>query len=440
MAHKALDRWVDGLAPFFEKVDPPKLTEISEHFMKTRKDLLGACMSSFIEELFGPYLEQEWAQCPRCGKKLHQKRLNKRDLSTFQGEFAIMRPYFYCADCTYGFHPLDEVLGLAPEHHQYDIQKKTTMLAADLPFDRSAFHFGELTGIEVGNHFIHETLNAVGEAATLDLVIPDRKEIERRIDEAMDTSGEPPVLVVASDGAHMPTRPKAARKKKRGKGQYKEAKGFRLYLLGPDERIIHVASWHQIEQFGQFAEDLAQVAQRIPKDKVRIALLGDGAEWLWKAMAQNFPEGCQVLDYYHCSEHVYTVADAQYGASLEGHQWAESVLARLSLDMASSVIAGLHRMKPITPLAKEEIEKLIGYLQHHRDRFHYRARKKEGMPIGSGGIESANKFICHTRLKRPGAWWLKENGNTMLRVRCAIYNGTFERVFQHYIEQKQRLK
>ena len=53
-----------------------------------------------------------------------------------------------------------------------------------------------------------------------------------------------------------------------------------------------------------------------------------------------------------CSEHVYTVADAQYGASLEGHQWAESVLARLSLDMASSVIAGLHRMKPITPLAK----------------------------------------------------------------------------------------
>ncbi len=30
-------------------------------------------------------------------------------------------------------------------------------------------------------------------------------------------------------------------------------------------------------------------------------------------------------------------------------------------------------------------------------------------------------IICHTRIKRSGAWWLKENCNAMLRVRCAIY-------------------
>lgn len=53
---------------------------------------------------------------------------------------------------------------------------------------------------------------------------------------------------------------------------------------------------------------------------------------------------------------------------------------------------------------------------------------KGGYPIGSGGIESANKFICHTRLKRSGAWWVKETGNEMLRIRCALYNGTYDKV------------
>ena len=53
-------------------------------------------------------------------------------------------------------------------------------------------------------------------------------------------------------------------------------------------------------------------------------------------------------------------------------------------------------MKPPNNAAKEEIRKLITYLTHNRDRIHYRSDRKGGYPIGSGGIESANKFICHT--------------------------------------------
>jgi hypothetical protein len=48
---------------------------------------------------------------------------------------------------------------------------------------------------------------------------------------------------------------------------------------------------------------------------------------------------------------------------------------------------------------------------------------------------SANKFISHVRLKRSGAWWYVERANEMLALRCAKYNGTFEKVFQLY---KQR--
>jgi len=77
---------------------------------------------------------------------------------------------------------------------------------------------------------------------------------------------------------------------------------------------------------------------------------------------------------------------------------------------------------------------LIIYLENQNNRLGYDDCKAQGMPIGSGGIESANKFIGHVRLKRSGAWWVIENGNGMLRLRCALYNGTFQRVFDNYVK------
>ncbi|AGA31839.1 hypothetical protein TVNIR_0126 [Thioalkalivibrio nitratireducens DSM 14787] len=99
------------------------------------------------------------------------------------------------------------------------------------------------------------------------------------------------------------------------------------------------------------------------------------------------------------------------------------------------MIWGLHRLQA-DAFARAEIDKLITYLQNHRQRIDDDACKAEGLPIGSGAIESANKFISHARLKRSGAWWVVTNGNGMLRLRCALYNGTFDRVFQKYRSQK----
>ena len=437
MAHEAIDLWVDGRTPLFEQQTPAQLNDLSNHFQESRQELLGACMKALVEKLYAGYLDQEWAGCPQCGKTLRRKRLDQKELSTLQGSFVIHRPYFYCPKCRHGFYPLDEALALAPEHHPYDIQQRITATAAQMPFAGSAEHFEDLTGIGVGNHFSHEILNAVGEAATLEVVIPEEQEIERRIIEATGPSGAPPVLVVAADGAMMPTRPKAARKGKRGKGRYQEVKGFRLYLLDGEEKIIPVASWHQVQDAERFHQDLAVVARRIDQSKVRIALLGDGASWLWSAMVECFPDGRQILDFYHCAEHVHAVAQAQYGeGALGGQQWAEATLIRLSMADVKTVLAGLCRMRPTNSEAQEEIRKLIGYLENNRHRIHYLSDLENGFPIGSGGIESANKFICHTRMKRSGAWWLLASGNAMLRIRCAIYNGTFNRVFENYMKRQ----
>ena len=94
------------------------------------------------------------------------------------------------------------------------------------------------------------------------------------------------------------------------------------------------------------------------------------------------------------------------------------------------------------PQAVAAIDDLLGYLHHNQGRINDRSQRKAGYPLGSGGIESANKFICHVRLKRSGAWWYVANSNHMLALRCAKYKGTFERVFEQYrhkvLEQSQQ--
>ena len=91
-------------------------------------------------------------------------------------------------------------------------------------------------------------------------------------------------------------------------------------------------------------------------------------------------------------------------------------------------------------MSAKAVAKLIGYLHAHRPRINYGAQRCGGSPLGSGGIESANKFICHVRLKRSGAWWYKGPSNQMLALRCATYNGTFERVFARYRQQQLETK
>jgi hypothetical protein len=432
MIHEKLDEWLDEVLPeVFSEDREPTLMEMSELLTRTRQKFLGEWLGVLIQEKYAELLDQEYAPCPACGR-MRKKRLDSgKELVSMQGSAKIQRPWFYCEDCSLGYCPLDEVLQVSRKKHQFDIQKKSIKLAAEVTFNRGGELFEDLTGQPLSDHFIHETFEAVGSEARIEEVLPGRAEVAERI-EAAAIGVWRPILVVASDGAHLPTRPKAGRKGRRGPGQWQEAKGFRIYLLGPD-RIIHVASWHQIQKEDEFGKDLALAASRIPTEGVRIALLGDGAEWLWKHMRACFPEGREILDYYHCAEHIYKVAKVQYGeGTIEALQWAESTITRLFFAEVKEVIAGLRRMKPRTKEAQEEIRKLIGYLQNNREKIHYRSDRKGGYPIGSGGIESANKFISHTRLKRSGAWWIKENGNAMLRIRCAIYNGTYDRVFDSY--------
>lgn len=103
----------------------------------------------------------------------------------------------------------------------------------------------------------------------------------------------------------------------------------------------------------------------------------------------------------------------------------------------SAVLGGLRRMQPTADEAAQARANGWEYRNAPRGRTTYRPLRRGGYPLGSGGLASSNKFICHVRLKRSGAWWYEANSNQMLALRCAKYNGTLEQVFVRY---QQRLR
>ncbi len=409
------------------------LEQISTHLLEQGQLITGALLEEVLKTRGADELERTQYPCPGCGDILCKKSDKSKDIETRHGKISVERPYFYCAACENGYFPFDEALGLAPQKKQYDLQRAATRLLSQLPYEEAAAIFFELTRVSITDYTIHEIGARVGEAAKIETVLPSRKKVEATIEELNCNKTWRPVLVVAADGAHLPTRPETgSREGKRGPGEYKEAKGFRVYLVG-QERIEQLMSWHQIANEEEFGEAIRFAATLIPTDDVRVCLIGDGAPWIWNHLTTAFPGAKEVLDYYHCSEHIHKLAEVHYPEDKNQQAlWIESTMSRLFVGDVQAVIWGLQRMQPSSKDAAEEIRKLIGYLENNEHRIDYKALRRGQYPLGSGGIESANKFICHVRMKRSGAWWYKINGNKVLRIRCAYYNGTFDEIFARY--------
>jgi hypothetical protein len=442
--HEELDQWLERVEEGMKRTQPT-LEELTQVVWELRQEWTQAVSEGLVEKAYGLEQQRQTLACPGCGRLLKARGLHERTVETLVGEIRLRRPYFYCERCGQGSYPLDEALGVVGRKKQPAVQRAVVRLTKEVPYETACELFEELTGLRMGEQTAHTLTNEVAEGIGVREVAPTAEEIAAQVVQVAAGKRRRPVMVLAIDGAHVPTRPETAqgrrpgRKKKRAKraywqGEWREAKGFRFYLVD-DDRIVHVLSWHQIqEDEGLFAAlSLVKEAGLIPEEQVRLCVVADGAHWIWSRVKELFPTAREVLDYYHCSQHLHAVAAAQYGEQPhKALEWVEAMMARLFVGEVDRVRGGLKRMQPATIKAGAEINNLLTYLQNNRHRVHYGAQRKGGYPLSRGGIESAHKFICHVRLKRSGAWWYVTNGNHMLALRCAKYNGTFERVFDRY--------
>ena len=426
-----------------------RLAEVTEAVWQLRQELTGGLSETIVAHAHGGERTRQSARCPQCDRRLPARSVVARTVETMVGPVPVERPCFSCTSGCGGVYPFDDVLHLAPGCTQLDVQQAAAQVGVEMPYAEAPRLFSDRTGVGLGSERLHTFVHQVAERRGGLDVAPSREEIERRIKEIAAGRFRRPVLVLGIDGAYVPTRPASARQRQSGerrwrarraawRGQWRDAKGFRVYLLD-DEHIVHLLSWPQVPNEEQLGDALTQVKEAgvIPEEQGRLCVVCAGASWIWKHVESLLPTARQVLDDYPCKEDLHKVAKAQYGSPERALEWVEATLTRLYLGKVGWGLSGVRRMQPSSAEARKAMATCWGYLQAHRGRTPYGKLRRGGYPIGSGGIASSNKFICHVRLKRSGAWWYEGNSNEMVALRCAKYNGTFDRVFERY---RQRLR
>jgi len=63
-------------------------------------------------------------------------------------------------------------------------------------------------------------------------------------------------------------------------------------------------------------------------------------------------------------------------------------------------------------------------------RMDHSTSRRNQMPIGSGAIERAIKRIINLRVKSNSTYWLRENAETMIRLRAWLKAGRAEELFR----------
>ena len=142
--------------------------------------------------------------------------------------------------------------------------------------------------------------------------------------------------------------------------------------------------------------------------------LGDGHDGVWNVFeaVRSSAERWEILDWYHLKENLFKI-----GGSFKRLHQAEAWLWQGDVDEAQALFQDCKL---------DQARKFCNYLNHHRQRIvNYAYFQAEGIPIGSGAVESSIKQI-DARLKLTGAQWKAENVPKVLSVRCAYLNGQLE--------------
>ena len=105
--------------------------------------------------------------------------------------------------------------------------------------------------------------------------------------------------------------------------------------------------------------------------------------------------------------------------------WKDKLLAGGANEVIAE-LAGLHRKKP----EKEEVETCLRYPGNRADHIGYARALEQGLPIGSGEVESGHRCMLQKPLKKPGACWTKPNAETMAQLKTLQANGDRENFSQ----------
>ena len=205
------------------------------------------------------------------------------------------------------------------------------------------------------------------------------------------------------------------------------------------EREIHVGQLSYFSRLADASTFIDQAEGEIRRRKVEeakeVCAVMDGADWLQTFTDRHRPDAVRILDFPHAAEHVTQLLEALEKA---GMHFPPHMLDRCLHILKHRGPRALLRLADRlgSDLAQQKgVQEHLDYLLKREAFMQYPEFQRNGWPIGSGMVESANKNIVEARLKGSGMHWERENVNPMLALRNAVCNDRWREMWQKAVLQ-----
>ena len=275
--------------------------------------------------------------------------------------------------------------------------------------DKLVEHYGVLLGESTIRRITEGHAQAIFEAVQLN--------------ESWPTQPGAQIVIAQMDGGMVPIVEPDARQKDKRKGkklQWKEAKICLAHAKGNITPVFGGTLQGDVAQAGRELFHCATVAGF--GSNSRLHAVGDGADWIATQVEEKFgAQGEYLVDFYHVCDYVSAAAKVVTNTTQSAEVWMDEQKQRLKTGRASEVIiqALQPHLEPASVSNEDEapVRQCHRYLSNRTHQLDYQSALANDLPIGSGEIESAHRYIVQKRLKLAGSWWREENADHMLALR-----------------------
>jgi len=375
-----------------------------------------------------------------CGQEATYLSRRQAKIITVFGQVTYRRSYHLCP-CGQGVAPLDQRLKLEPGQVNRGLAPLLALLGVQTSFDEAKRLAQQLLLLDISDNSIRKTTQAMGQM---------QKELEAEWiqqsqsaafmqQQARQKKKAPKRLYGSIDGVQVPV----------GK-EWRELKVGCWYLVDPlprrqwpsrfKERIgqletlkaTEIEYYCDITEADNFSQLLwARGCQRLADRAEEVVFVADGAKWIWRLVAENFPHAVQILDWYHALEYLTPIAHALFAEDEKRKIWLEEMKTHLWFSRTQTVIDACLELCSHSQAAVPATA-AVTYYTNNLQRMDYVYFREQGYMIGSGTIESGCKQIGTMRLKRSGAHWTETGAILVGKARAAWLSGQWESLASHY--------
>jgi len=340
--------------------------------------------------------------------------------------------------------PLDEALGIVPyQQSSEELVRLGCLLSVMMPYAQASEVLRQWSGLSVSAASLWNWVQQVGQRAESALaeVLSAQGSGETVTPEAIDDALAALPLAIGADGVMVPFRPTP--KTSVGAIQWREIKVGILARLGTrvtraGETLPQLLRRRLVAVLGtidDFIPPLQLEATRQGVDAATVVVwLSDGGRGFWRVYRTCFATAIGVLDFFHAASHLARATEALFGSlnSAEAQAWFHRWRHWLRHGQAQRVRAALTSLMHLpgwSNSARSTLIQVQAYFQRHERHTRYQHFEQLGLPLGSGMVESACKWLIQQRFKGVGMRWSEDGFNHLLLLRLAWANGRFEQLF-----------